>query len=81
MQAPAPDEVNKEVKRADKVFHPVIIPNKIKQSLPFKTKEKEKPLSLKEILEKQSDALVPKLKSKNQKESEYLISRLKELQK
>ncbi len=47
---PQADEINKEVKRAEKVFHPVILPKKLKEALPFKTMEKSKPTSLKEIL-------------------------------
>ena len=81
IQAPQIGVINKEVKRADKIFHPVIIPRKIKEALPFKTKEKAPMTSLQEILQKQSDQQIPAMKSKDEKESLYLISRLKEIQK
>ena len=55
------------------------MPQKIKEKLPFETKEKWFGNSLKDLLEKQEEKTIKKLKGNSQKESEFLLNRLKEI--
>ncbi len=49
--------------------------------MPYKTKEKDLEITLKDLLEKKENKVVSKIKGDSQRESEFLINWLKEIQK
>jgi hypothetical protein len=50
------------------------LPGKLKEQLPFKTKEKSLQKSLSDLLREKEEKVVGKMKSVSEKESEFLIN-------
>lgn len=51
------DSEYKPIERQPKVFNPLIVPKNLQESLPFKSKEKIKKLSKKEIIAKKEEII------------------------
>jgi ribosome biogenesis protein BMS1 len=71
----------KPVERIQKIFAPMIVPKKLEENLPFKTKDKIKKLSQKEKLQKEERSLLKPLATDDEKKAIYLVQRLKLIEK
>jgi ribosome biogenesis protein BMS1 len=65
------------INRPNKKFAPLVIPKKIKEALPFKTKDKITTVVQQNDLKKQENKLVKAISSDKEKEARYFIQRLK----
>lgn len=74
---PEQDRMYPVIQRPNKKFSPLVIPKKIKEALPFKTKDKITTVVQQNDLKKQENKLVKAISSDKEKEARYFIQRLK----
>lgn len=69
------------VNRIDKKFTPLIVPKKLEEQLPFKTKDKIKKKNAKERLQQEERSLIKPFMDDREKKAIYFIQRLKLIEK
>jgi ribosome biogenesis protein BMS1 len=81
MKTPNHRDSYKPIERVEKAFTPIIVPKKLEEILPLKTKDKIKTQSLKEKIQREERSLLKPLASEQEKKAIYLVQRLKLIEK
>lgn len=77
MKTPGFRDTYQPIERVDKVFTPMIVPKKLEEALPFRSKDKIKTESLKQKIQKEERSLLKPLATDSEKKAIYLMQRLK----